>query len=249
VSTRYEAIGRSYAVHRRPDPRIAAAVRAALGPAGTVVNVGAGTGSYEPADLAVVAVEPAHAMLAQRPPGAAPAVAAVAEALPFASGSFDASLAVLTHHHWNDVGRGFRELGRVAGRHVVLTWDPAAVGAADFWLTRDYLPDLGEDLVRQPALGAVLAAFPDASVTPVPIPHDCTDGFMAAYWRRPRAYLDPGARGAISSFALRGEPAVAAGLDRLAADLGSGRWHRRNEDLLERTELDLGYRLVVATTG
>jgi len=249
VSTRYEAIGRTYAVHRRPDPRIAATVRAALGPARTVLNVGAGTGSYEPADLSVVAVEPARAMLAQRPPGAAPGVAAVAEALPFAPGAFDASLAVLTHHHWNDVGRGFRELGRVARRHVVLTWDPAAGGAADFWLTRDYLPDLGEDFVRQPALGVVLEAFPDASVIPVPIPHDCTDGFMAAYWRRPRAYLDPGVRSAISSFALRDEKAVAAGLDRLAADLGSGRWHRRNEDLLALSELDLGYRLVVATTG
>ena len=249
MSARYEAIGRSYAVHRRPDPRLAAAVRAALGPARTVVNVGAGAGSYEPADLGVVAVEPALAMVRQRPPGAAPVVAAVAEALPFASGSFDATLAVLTHHHWSDVGLGFAELVRVGRRHVVLTWDPAAVVAADFWLTRDYLPELGDDLAGQPALGAVLAAFPDASVTALPIPHDCTDGFMAAYWRRPHAYLDPGVRGAISSFALRDEQSVAAGLDRLGADIASGRWHRRNADLLDRTELDLGYRIVVAGGG
>jgi len=244
----YDTIGQGYALHRRPDPNIDAAIRAALGPARTVVNVGAGTGGYEPDDRLVVAVEPSRVMIAQRPRGSAPVVAAVAEALPFADGSFDASLAVLTVHHWPDPVRGLAELRRVARRHVVFTWDPAAVVAADFWLTRDYFPSLSDDLVRLAALPEVLAAFPEADVHAVPIPHDCRDGFMAAYWRRPETYLDPAVRRGISSFAARDHAEVADGLARLAEDLAAGRWLSRNHDIVERDVLDLGYRLVVAHT-
>jgi SAM-dependent methyltransferase len=244
----YDRIGIDYAIHRRPDPSIDAAIRAALGSARSVVNVGAGTGGYEPDDRRVVAVEPSRVMIAQRPPGSAPVVAAVGEALPFADRAFDATLAVLTLHHWPDPARGLAELQRVASRHVVLTWDPVAVLAADFWLTRDYFPALHDDLVRLAALAVVLGAFPDAEVQVLPIPHDCRDGFMAAYWRRPEAYLDPAVRSGISSFAARDDAELADGLARLAGDLESGRWHDRNRDLLEQAQLDLGYRLVVAQT-
>lgn len=242
----YDRIGRSYADFRQPDPRLASQIRAALDGTRTVVNVGAGAGSYEPRDLTVVAVEPSRTMLAQRPDGAAPAVAAVAERLPFADDTFDASLAVLTHHHWTGVEEGFAELRRVARRHVVFTWDPRGVGVADFWLIRDYFPQLRDDLAEQPALDAVLEAFPDAAVSPVPIPQDCRDGFMAAYWKRPDAYLDPGVRRAISSFARRDDAVLRDGLRRLEADLASGAWGERNRELRDRDVLDLGYRLVVA---
>ena len=248
MTTRYDTIGRAYAARRQPDPLVAASIRAALGDARSVVNVGAGTGSYEPTDIAVVAVEPSAIMRAQRPTGTAPAVAAWAEALPFADDAFDASLALLTVHHWSDVAVGLAELRRVARRHVVLTWDPAVAVGSDFWLVRDYFPDLYRDLVDMAAVPEVLAGFTGlpVDVLPVPVPHDCTDGFAAAYWRRPAAYLDPSVRGAISSFALRDDAAVADGLARLAADVASGAWDRRNRALLDRDTFDAGYRLVVA---
>ena len=243
---RYDTIGDGYAAHRRPDPRIAAAVHAALGGARTVLDVGAGSGSYEPTDRPVVALEPSRTMHAQRPPDAGPVVEGVAEGLPFASGSFDAAMAILTHHHWTDVDRGFAEIRRVARRVVVLTWDPDAVRAANLWLARDYFPDLHGDLYVEPALPEARRAFPGATVVPVPIPHDCTDGFMAAYWARPEAYLDAGVRGAISSFARRDPAVLGPGLARLRADLASGAWAARNADLRGRVSLDLGYRLLVA---
>src|SRR5262245_42199305 len=133
----YDTIGQRYGTYRRPDPRIAAAIAAALGPVGRVVNVGAGTGSYEPRDRAVVAVEPAHAMIRQRPPDSAPAVQASATALPFRDAAFDTALAVLTVHHWPDRARGLAELTRVAHRVVILTWDPDSSG---FWLVDEYFP-------------------------------------------------------------------------------------------------------------
>lgn len=239
--TRYDGIGSRYSQHRVPDERIASRIVSALGGAQTVLNVGAGTGSYEPQDHEVVAVEPSATMIAQRLPGAAPVVQASAEALPFADGAFDAALAVLTVHHWTDWRSGVAEITRVARSAVVLTWDPAHAG---FWLTRDYFPDLlALDRSIFPPLDALTSALGGADVLPVPIPHDCTDGFGSAYWRRPEAYLDAGVRGAMSSFTRIGnvEPRVA----RLAADLESGRWHDRYGHLLDLDELDAGYRLVV----
>lgn len=238
----YDRIGVGYSAYRRPDPRIAARIAEALGPARTIVNVGAGAGSYEPADRAVVAVEPSAGMVRQRPPSAAPAVRASAESLPFRDASFDAAMAVLTIHHWPDWRAGLREMRRVArGRVVILTWDPDHPG---FWLVRDYFPEiLAVDRVILPRLTEIERILGRCDVRPVPIPADCSDGFLGAYWRRPETYLDAGARGAISTFAkIRN---LQPGLDRLRADLADGTWERRNAPLLGLPELDIGYRLIV----
>jgi SAM-dependent methyltransferase len=245
IGTRYDTLGLGYTAVRREDPRLAARIRAALGDARTVVNVGAGSGSYEPADLDVTAVEPSAVMRVQRPAGAAPAVDARAEELPFDDNSFDAAMSVLSIQHWDEVDRGLAEMRRVARRRVVLfAWEPSTVGES--WLVRDYLPDFARLVPVGYTLDDALAALGGGRVEPVPIPHDCRDGFLHAYWRRPRAYLDPHVRAGISAFHLMDRAAVAAALDRLAADLDSGQWERRNSRLLELDELELGYRLVVA---
>lgn len=241
----YDVIGDDYALSRRSDPRIAAALIAALGGARSVLNVGAGTGSYEPTDRAVIAVEPSAVMLAQRPPDAAPAVQARAEALPFADDAFDAVLAVLTLHHWADRACGLAECARVArDRVVVFTWDPAADG---FWLVRDYFPEfLALDRQQFPAVDALAAAVWSGArldVTPVPIPADCIDGFLGAFWARPAAYLDPAVRAGISSFARLN---ATRGSARLRADLGSGAWRDRYASLLTSATLDIGYCIVTA---
>ena len=239
----YDAIGQNYGTYRRPDPRIAAAIAAALGPAGRLVNVGAGAGSYEPRDRAVVAVEPSRAMIRQRPPGSAPAVQASAIALPFRDAAFDTALAVLTIHHWPDRPRGLAELMRVAHRVVILTWDP---DSSRFWLTEEYFPEIAElDRPIFPTMDDLRRTLGPIDVRPVPVPHDCTDGFLGAYWRRPQAYLDPGVRGAISTFGK--VAALEAPLERLRRDLDDGAWARRHGHLMDRTEMDLGYRLIVAS--
>lgn len=239
----YDEIGHGYLTHRRPDPRIAEAITRALGAAETVVNVGAGAGSYEPGDRDVVAVEPAWSMIRQRRAGSARVVQASATHLPFRDATFAAALAVLTVHHWPDRARGLAELARVARRRVVIvTWDPETSG---FWLVDEYFPAIVViDRPIFPSLQEFTRAFGEVVVQPLPIPHDCVDGFLGAYWRRPHAYLDPGVRGAISTFSKMGD--VGAGVARLQRDLGDGSWARRHGDLLTRTELDLGYRLVVA---
>jgi SAM-dependent methyltransferase len=242
-SALYDRIGRSYTATRGEDPRIARAIQAALGDARTVLNVGAGTGSYEPRDREVIAVEPSQVMLAQRPPAAAPAVQACAEALPFPDSGFDAAMAVLSDHHWEDRPRGLGELRRVARlRVVVFTWDPRF--ADYFWLTRDYLPAFKR--LRGMSIEEIAQSLGGASIEPVPIPCDCRDGFYHAFWRRPEAYLDERARAGISVFARLDERETAEMVRRLRADLRSGAWEERNADLLGLTELDLGYRLLVA---
>jgi len=242
----YDRIGRSYARHRRPDRRIAARILAALGDAGSVVDVGAGTGSYEPRDRFVVAVEPSHVMVAQRWPGAAPVVRGTAEALPFGDGEFDAAMALLTVHHWTDFGRGLAEMRRVARRRVVvLTWDREVVADA-FWLARDYFPEVRETERGLATLDEIVAALGTCTVAAVPVPHDCTDGFFGAYWRRPEAYLDPDVRASISGLARLDETTIRRAIERLAADLASGDWDRRHGHLRALEEIDLGYRLVVS---
>ena len=200
----YDTIGGNYAQFRRPDPRIAAAIEAALGDATSVVNIGAGTGAYEPLGRTVLAVEPSDVMIRQRPAGAAPCLQGSAEALPLETASVDAAMAILSAHHWTDLERGLREMARVARkRAVLLTWVP---DAAPFWLTdglfsRDRGPrphDLSE--CRGPHRDAGTHIGP-VRMAPVPIPHDCTDGVLGAYWRRPEAYLDADIRSAMSSFA------------------------------------------------
>ena len=248
MAARYDAIGRTYTATRATDPRIAAAIWEALGEARTVLNVGAGTGNYEPPDREVTAVEPSAVMIAQRPPDAAPVVQGSAEALPFEDASFDAAMAVLTLHHWSDFRAGCAELRRVAReRVVVFSWDPAYVER--MWLGPEYFPQHArEDADGFPSLADQAAAL-GAEAEAVPIPWDCRDGFMSAFWRRPEAYLDPAVRAGISTLAKRSEDELAEGLARLRADLDSGAWARRHADLLERDELDLGYRLLVGRLG
>jgi SAM-dependent methyltransferase len=238
---RYDTLGVGYAAVRREDPRIAARIRAALGDARSVLNVGAGAGSYEPADLDVTAVEPSAVMRAQRPRAAAPVIDARAEELPFDDDSFDAAMAILTIHHWSDQAEGLRKLRRVTrGPVVILTFDPAFRG---FWLA-DYIPELvALDEAQMPGMSEYEKWLGPVSITPVPIPHDCTDGFLCAYWRRPAAYLDPRVRAAMSSFWALGD--VSEALGRLEADLESGAWAKRHGHLLALDALDCGYRLVV----
>ncbi len=240
--TLYDRIGASYAATRQPDPRIAARLWAALGDARTVVNVGAGAGSYEPSDRTVVAVEPSATMIAQRGPAAAPVVQAHAEELPFADAAFDVAMAVLSDHHWSDRAGGLRELRRVARRAVVWTFDSARADA--YWAVRDYFP--GFLAMRGMSLAQIADALGATRIEPVPIPWDCRDGFFLAWWRRPEALLDPVVRANVSVCQLLDQDEVAAGVARLRADLASGAWARANAELLEREELDLGMRLLVA---
>lgn len=237
----YDGIGKGYARRRQADPRIASLIASALGDARTVINVGAGTGSYEPPDRRVQAVEPSETMIRQRPAGAAPCARATAEALPFEAGAFDAAMAILTIHHWTDWRAGLREMRRVARRRIILlTFDAEA---SDFWLTRDYFPDLmALDRLIMPKLSELKSELGAFQSAPVFVPHDCRDGFLGAYWRRPDIYLDPGARASMSSFSRID---AANGLRRLAADLDSGVWRERNAKLLDLEAHDLGYRLLV----
>jgi SAM-dependent methyltransferase len=241
----YDTIGATYTVTRRTEPRIAARVWAALGDARTVLNVGAGTGSYEPSGRDVTAVEPSAVMRAQRPAGAAPCVAAAAESLPFADQSFDAAMAFSTIHHWQDPIAGLREMRRVARRVVVFTHDSSAAGwHRRFWLTRDYLPEVAEFLVGRPSLTEQADAI-GARVEPVLIPWDCADGFFEAYWRRPEAYLDDRVRRGVSVWAKVGPEVEQRAVRSLRADLVSGQWAERNSDLVALDAAELGLRLLV----
>jgi ubiquinone/menaquinone biosynthesis C-methylase UbiE len=249
AEARYDAIGEGYARRRRSDPRLAARIEAALGDARRVLNVGAGTGSYEPRDRDVTAVEPSETMIAQRAPDAAACVRASAESLPFADATFDAAMAILTIHHWSDWRAGLREMRRVARRVVLLTFDAEA---AHFWLTHDYVPALAAlDRASMPRVADLRRAMEQDApnrrrvtfhAEPVPVPHDCVDGFLGAYWRRPEVYLDASARRAMSSFALVD---AREGLARLERELVDGAWARRYSHLRALDELDLGYRLLV----
>ncbi|GHJ48339.1 hypothetical protein Cs7R123_56810 [Catellatospora sp. TT07R-123] len=242
----YDTIGASYTVTRRTEPRIAAQLWAALGDARTVLNVGAGTGSYEPVDRDVTAVEPSATMRAQRPADAAPCIAATAESLPFQDRSFDAAMAFATIHHWQDPVAGLRELRRVARRVVVFTCDTSdAAWLHRFWLTRDYLPEVGGLVSGRPTLDELADAI-GARTEPVPVPWDCVDGFFEAYWRRPEAYLDDEVRRGTSVWARVGADAERRAVDSLRADLDSGRWAERNRDLLDLDAAELGLRLLIA---
>lgn len=232
----YERSGAGYARLRRTDPRLAGHVHAALGAARTVLNVGAGAGSYEPEDRYVVAVEPSAAMRAQRPAGR-PAVDAVAEALPFDDDSFDAAMAMITVHQWSDLERGLAELQRVArGPVLILTFDPDAM--LEFWLA-DYVPEVFEaERPRMPKLSVL-----GGEATALPIPLDCVDGFIEAYYGRPEAFLDPEIRAAQSAWEKTGVD-VGPGLTRLAEDLQSGAWDARYGDLRRRPEYIGSLRLI-----
>jgi len=241
----YDTIGATYTVTRRTDPRIAAAIWTALGDARTVMNVGAGTGSYEPPGRDVTAVEPSALMRAQRPAGAAPCLAAAAESLPFEDRSFDAAMAVSTIHHWQDPIAGLREMRRVARRVVVFTHDSSDTGWRHrFWLTRDYLPEVAGLVAGRPPVTELAGAI-GARIEPVLIPWDCADGFFEAYWRRPEAYLDENVRRGISIWARVGPQAEQRAVHSLRDDLASGRWAERNHNLAALDAAELGLRLLI----
>lgn len=244
----YDTIGVNYSDLRKPDPRIGAAIEQALGAGTTLLNVGAGTGSYEPEDWHVTAIEPSAEMIRQRTTLSTHVVQGFAEELPFADKSFDASMAILTIHHWKGKEKGLKEMRRVSrGPVVVLTFDPwysGHSGQSGYWLA-DYFPELFElDKEQMPKMRDFEQWLGRVDISPVPVPHDCIDGFLCAYWRRPAAYLDPKIRAAMSSFwAVGTEPPE---LKKLADDLESGVWARRHAGLLTRESYDVGYRLVVA---
>jgi len=241
----YDAIGVGYADRRRPDPRIAQRLVDALGRAGSVLNVGAGTGSYEPTDRKVVAVEPSPEMIRQRPATATPVTRAVAGALPFADDTFDGALALLTVHHWPDPAAGLAEVRRVTtGPVAVLSFDHGV--HARQWLVTEYFPSVLALDGDAPSPARIAEALGGGTVEVVPVPHDCTDGFCHAWWRRPEAYLQPEVRAAISGLARLAPAHIETGVERLRHDLDSGAWRRRHADLLDQTEVDAGYRLVIS---
>ena len=241
----YDTIGTTYSLTRRTDPRIAERIWSALGDAETILNVGAGTGSYEPPDREVLAVEPSELMRSQRVLGAAPCLAGVAENLPFEDQSFDAAMAVCSVHHWKDPIGGLREMRRVARRVVVFLFDTSDPNL--FWMTRDYLPEFaGVRGVRVLAALPRLADSIGAGLEPVPIPWDCDDGFFEAYWRRPEAYLSEDVRRGVSVWASVGPAAEQRAVKRLSDDLASGRWADLNRDIVDLDAAELGARLLVA---
>jgi SAM-dependent methyltransferase len=242
----YDSIGRNYGAIRQADPRLAEPIWLALGDARSVINVGAGAGSYEPPGRQVTAVEPSAVMIAQRPPDAAPAVQANAEALPFRDGEFDAAMAILTLHHWSDVDTGLAELVRVARRRVVIvTFDPAAWGAQ--WIVHDYIPEILDDASEwKPSIARILDALPSAAVEVLPAPCDCTDRMFATLWARPEEYLDPRIRAATSVWHQLPPDVSARALDQLARDLASGAWDERYGHLRTTPAWDVGLRLIRA---
>lgn len=246
ASIDYDQHAPAYPDHRQADPRITAHIHTALGDPHTVLNVGAGSGSYEPEDRYVLAVEPSAGMRAQRPAHLAPAISASAETLPLDDDSFDAAMAIITLHHWRDPAAGLRELRRVArGRVVVLTFDIDVL--ADFWMIRHYLPEaLADDRERFPTIDAVTDILGDARVEPVPIPADCEDGFFEAHYARPEAYLDPALRAAQSVWPRLPEGVEQRALTALSADLASGEWDARHGHLRTQPDYDGGLRLIVS---
>lgn len=227
----YGTIGSGYASFRQPEPRIQTLIDHALAGAQTVVNVGAGAGSYESARFEVTAVEPSASMRAQRPAHLPPAVDAVAESLPFADGAFDAAMTTFSVHQWSDLKAGLREMRRVArGPVIVLTCDPDLV--RDFWLY-EYAPlVLDTEARRYPAIGDIAEALGgNVQVIPVPIPVDCTDGFNEAYYGRPEQLLDPAARQACSAWSFVDEETAARYTGHLRRDVESGAWDARHGHL------------------
>lgn len=246
-ATPYDAIGANYARARLADRRLAAAIHGALGDAQCVLNVGAGTGNYEPTDRPVVAVEPSAVMIAQRSGAAAPVVQAVAEHLPFADRSFDAALAVSTAHHWADRARGMAEMARVAPLRVVVHWEPA--DATFHWMVEDYFPEFADlPSIRDGGTSADVATELGGvvDIVPFPVPIDFAEGSGGSFWGRPEELLDPTVRASISMFALLDPDVVDRGVSQLADDLASGRWDERRGHLRSLEHLDVGYRIVVS---
>lgn len=244
----YDTIGTTYSLGRRSDPRIASVIERALEGCASVLNVGAGAGSYEPRHCNLIALEPSRVMILQRAVDAAPVVQARAEALPFADRSFDAVLGVLTAHHWSDQTQGFAECARVARDRVVfLTIDPEVL--KEFWIYRYFPSLLTIDGRIFPGIERFAEAFASVEVKSVPIPADCCDGFLGAYWRRPSAYLDPLVRHSISTFSMINAREIDLGLEELQSEVKSGAWAERHAAIKDLNALDVGYRIVIGATG
>lgn len=241
-SANYNIVGQHYSSLRKPDPVIARIIHSQLTDVLSIINIGAGTGSYEPLDKFIVAIDPSETMLAQRATNNAVLVRGCAEQLPFQTGSFDAALAVLTIHHWDNWEAGLREARRVAAKKIVIfTWVGMPHG---FWLF-DYFPEIEHiDKNLFPTVEQLSKVLGRVKVIPVPIPAMCTDGFLCAYWRRPESYLNPQIRSAISTFSRINN--IESGLKKLSQDLETGAWHKRYCGLLDLPSHDFGYRLVVA---
>ena len=248
ADTRYDVIGAEYSRTRREDPRLAALIHAALGEARTVVNVGAGTGSYEPRDRYVLAVEPSAVMIAQRDPGLPPAITARAHHLPLQEQSVDAAMAILTIHHWDeDQELGVREMRRVArGPVVILTFDPEV--SARMWLLADYLPEVAELDRRICPRPETLARWLDAdvSVQEVPVPRDTPDWTLGSFWAHPERVLDAAARNSTSGFARMPRDVVDRVVGAVERDLQDGTWDERHGHLRQLDEFDVGMRLLVS---
>jgi SAM-dependent methyltransferase len=242
----YETHGHGYARVRRPDPRIAALIHDALGDARTVLNVGAGAGSYEPVDRDVTAVEPSASMRSQRPAHLSVAIDAVAEDLPFPDKHFDAAMGTFTIHQWPDLKAGLGEMRRVTrGPVLILTCDPDEVQS--FWLN-DYAPDvLSTEARRYPSMAAIRDGFAtEIDILPVPIPLDCRDGFNEAYYGRPEMLLEDGARLSCSAWSFV-TPEVAAGyIDRLRTEIEDGRWDEKYGQLRMQPEFEGSLYLIVS---
>lgn len=247
MTATYDQIGVGYRGTRCTDPKLARVIWDALADARTILNVGAGTGSYEPPDRWVLAVEPSQVMISQRPAEAAPVIRATAESLPLAERSVDAAMAILTIHHWADIDAGLRELLRVVrDRIVIVTIDVEVI--AGLWIVRDYLPELlGHHAARFPTIDRLKDLLPSSRCEVLPVPRDCQDGFMAAFWGRPEAYLDADARAGTSPWHDLPGAVIDRAIGQLRSDLDSGEWSRRYGDLLAREELDVGLRLITAT--
>lgn len=242
---RYDRIGRTYAQFRHTEPTWHHELTDALGDARRVLNVGAGTGNYEALGAEVIALEPSRVMIDQRHPDAAPCVQGVAEYLPFADNAFDATMGVLTMHHWSDLERAFADLNRLAPRHVYTVYDTTF--ARDFWLL-DYFPETRVDPmeVNAPTPALLGRYFDVVDVRTLWVPRACSEGFAAASWARPHDYLDPEMQQAISLLALQPPEVLERGTAALRADLESGRWHERYPDIVHLKRADFGYRLVIA---
>jgi ubiquinone/menaquinone biosynthesis C-methylase UbiE len=240
----YDRVGLNYAEHRRADPRIAARIRAALGDARSVVNVGAGSGSYEPGDRETIAVEPSPVMIAQRPAGAAPAIEGVAEALPLDDKSVDAAMGVLTIHHWDDLGAGLAEMRRVARRRIVLFTIDAEKNS-EVWTLSEYFPEAAKaEREKMPSMKALETLLPGATIEAVPAPGRCHDEFTSALWDRPELFLEPSILRSSSLWHSLPRAEVERGQERLRSDLESGRWDERHGHLRTLPELEIGLRLV-----
>lgn len=248
LATRYDTIGQGYSKTRQEDPAIRARIHAALGTVRTVVNVGAGTGSYEPRDRYVIAIEPSDVMAAQRHNALAPALRATASDLPLRDQSVDAAMAVLSLHHWDDCKKGVSELRRVArGPVILLTYDPEVSG--HMWLMADYAPEIAE-LDRR--------TFPDPkqlglwlggqfTIEVVPIPRNCADWMLGSFWAHPERVLDPAARAGTSGFTRLSPEVLERVVSDISRDLKFGAWDKRHGYLRKLDAFDAGLRLLIAS--